>query len=128
METWRQWLPELVTGGLAIAITAIGRMLGLRPIARVAAIKRAVFDLGALMIDYEECEAENRALREALDRRRAIEELRHHESLDESRSGATTGPAALSPMPAKRRRRTRSSSRRSDRTKPAPSPTDRTPT
>jgi hypothetical protein len=126
VETWHKWLPELVTGGLTIAITVIGRALGLRPIARIRAIKNAAFDLGAILIDYETCEAENRALREALDRRRAIEDLRDHESSAGSRSGATTAPADPSPTPAKRRRPTRLSSRPSDRTKPAPSPTDPT--
>jgi hypothetical protein len=111
---------------MAIVVTAIGRALGLRPIARIRAIKNAAFDLGAILIDYETCEAENRALREALDRRRAIEEMRDHEPSAGSRSGATTEPAALSPTPARRRRRTRSSSRSSDRTKPAPSQIDRT--
>jgi hypothetical protein len=121
-------LPELVTGGAVALATAIGRMLGLRPIARIRAIKRGVFDLGALIIDLESCEADNRAYKEALARRKAIEEMRNQEFSDGFRSGSTTGPAVPSRPPAKRRRRTRSSSPRSGRTKPAPSPTDRTPT
>jgi hypothetical protein len=120
-------LPELITGGLAIAITAIGRALGVRPIGRIRAIKNALFDVGALMIDLEECEADNRAYKEALARRRAVDEMRQQEaSYGAFPSGATTGPDAPSPRPARRGRRTRSSSRPSGRTKPGPSPTDPT--
>lgn len=128
MTEWRPWLPELITGGATITISVIGRMLGVRPIARIKAIKRGVFAIGAREIDLESCLAENRALREALARSRAMEEMKDHELSDAWRSGSSiTRGAALKPT-VKRRRPIRSLSQRSATKKPATSPTDPTPT
>lgn len=114
---WRHLWPEASIGASVVAL-----LLRLRWRSVIGA-KNRLFDLGAVLIELQTCEADRRALEKALARTRAMEELLDHAGSPASPTGSGAAGTAPSPNGAKPRPRIRSLSRRSGRTKRAASPT-----
>lgn len=95
VDTWLNWLPEQILSIVALVVIGIAKILGVQPIESIRSIKRGIFDLGAMVIQKEACEAANRskdliieALEEALERERHLRETSSHEQSEESHTDA----------------------------------------
>lgn len=121
MTEWKEWLPEAGVGTSAVLV--LWRVLGKAPLRSLISIKNRLFDLGAVLIELQTCEADKRALEKALARKRARDDL-----LGSHDSAISSGDSATAPSrtASKRRPRIRSLSPRSGRRKPGASPTKAT--
>lgn len=118
MQEWRSVLPE--AGLLVSAGLALWRLAGRGRWRSVITIKNRLFDIAGQQIRIEACEGENRALREALARRVAMDELKNPDSFDAS----SYGPFGTHDTPSRTSPTTRSLSRRLVRRKPSGSKSD----
>jgi hypothetical protein len=64
MDQWRNWLPE--AGITTSALFALWRLMGRTPLRSLIRLKNRLFDLGALLIRLQTCEADGRAKDETI--------------------------------------------------------------
>lgn len=124
MQEWRDYLPEAGIG--LSAVFALWRLLGRQPVRSLISIKNRLFDLGALLIELQTCEADRRALEKALAHKRARDDLLGRNGSPDSAISSGDGGTAPSPTALKLRPRIRPLSPLLGRTKRGKSPTSPT--